>query len=60
MIPLHQTYPEICIRIGVSRDRIARYRGGFEIHCPRDARVQISLSALSAPAIVTNILTHKT
>ena len=27
------------------RDRIAWYRGGFEIHCPLDARVQISLSA---------------
>ena len=29
----------------LSRDRIARYCGGFEIHCPLDAGVQISLSA---------------
>ena len=28
-----------------SRDRIARYCGGFEIHCPMDAGVRISLSA---------------
>ncbi len=27
------------------RDRIARYCGGFEIHCPLDAGVQIPLSA---------------
>ena len=30
-----------------SRGRIARYCGGFEIHCPLDAGVQIPLSALS-------------
>ena len=29
-----------------SRGRIARYCGGFEIHCPLDAGVQIPLSAL--------------
>ncbi len=29
------------------RDRIARYCGGFEIHCPMDAGVQIPLSAPS-------------
>ena len=34
-----------------SRGRIARYCGGFEIHCPLDAGVQIPLSALLSATI---------
>ena len=48
----HHTYDGLAGGRVESRDRIARYCGGFEIHCPLDAGVQISFSALSIAKIV--------
>ena len=44
----HHAYDARVGRRSYSRDRIARYRGGFEIHCLMDTGVQIPLSALNA------------
>ena len=42
----HHAYERRAKATKQSRGRIARYCGGFEIHCPLDAGVQIPLSAL--------------
>ena len=43
----HHAYDRGARALARSRGRIARYCGGFEIHCPLDAGVQIPLSAPS-------------
>ena len=46
----HHAYERRAKATEQSRGRIARYCGGFEIHCPLDAGVQIPLSALFTQA----------
>ena len=49
----HHAYERRAKASEQSRGRIARYCGGFEIHCPLDAGVQIPLSALSHHQLVS-------